>query len=115
MLQWIVGALIVADGAVTAMMWLVPAKADAPFNVAHSWLLGDARGVALVLAVVAALGFAVAGVGVIGHHPWWADFGVAAGALALALMVLYFSPWLLVGILISTAILAVGARQLLAP
>jgi hypothetical protein len=112
MMRWIAGAFIVAHGLVTAGIWSAPAKADAPFQAAHSWLLGDTRGLATVVAIAAALGFVLAGIGVVSHQTWWAGFGIAAGALAVLLMVVYFDPWLIVGIAISAAIVVAGMQTL---
>ena len=42
-MRWIAGAFIVAHGLVTAGIWSAPAKADAPFQATHSWLLGDTQ------------------------------------------------------------------------
>jgi hypothetical protein len=111
-MRWIAGAFIVAHGLVTAGIWSAPAKADAPFQATHSWLLGDARGPASAVAVVAALGFVLAGIGVLGHQSWWAGIGIASGALAVLLMVVYFNPWLVVGIAISVAIVVAGMQTL---
>src|SRR6266540_1713089 len=59
MMRWLAGAFIVAHGLVTAGIWSAPAKADAPFQATHSWLLGDVRGLATAVAIAAALGFAL--------------------------------------------------------
>jgi hypothetical protein len=67
----------------TAFIWVSPAKADAPFRATHSWLLGDARPLAAVIALVAAAGFVLAGIGFITQQAWWAFTGVGAGAAAL--------------------------------
>ncbi len=112
MLRWLLGALIVAHRFVTTMIWTAPAKADAPFHATHSWLIGDTRAAGMALAIVAAIGFAAAGIGVLGHQTWWAGFGIAAGGLALMLMVLFFNPWLLAGVAISAAILLAGGHAL---
>jgi hypothetical protein len=72
MLRVLLGAFIVAHGLLTAFIWISPPKADAPFRATHSWLLGDARPVAVVVALVAAAGFVLAGVGVIADQAWWA-------------------------------------------
>jgi hypothetical protein len=112
MTRWVAGAFIVAHGLVTAGIWSVPAKDDAPFQATHSWLLGDVKWLATAVAIAAALGFVLAGVGFVGHQTWWAGFGIAAGALAVLLMVVYFSPWLIVGIAISVAIVVAGMQTL---
>jgi divalent metal cation (Fe/Co/Zn/Cd) transporter len=46
------------------------------------------------------------------QQDWWAAAAVAAGAVAVLLMGLYFNPWLLAGILISAAILYAGVHAL---
>jgi hypothetical protein len=112
MMRWIAGAFIVAHGLVTAMIWSAPPNGDAPFQASHSWLIGDARATGLVLAIVAAIGFAAAGVGVVAHQSWWAGFGLAAGGVAVALMVLYFNRWLVAGVAISAAIVFAGVQAL---
>jgi hypothetical protein len=61
MLRVLLGAFIVAHGLLTAFIWLSPAKADAPFRATHSWLLGEARPLAVVVALVAAAAFMLAG------------------------------------------------------
>jgi predicted exporter len=108
----LLGAFIIAHGLLTAFIWVSPDKADAPFRATHSWLLGDARPLAVVIALVAAAGFVLAGVGFIGQQAWWAFTGIGAGAVALVLMALFFNPWLLAGITISTGILYAGSQAL---
>ena len=112
MIRVLLGAFIVAHGLLTAFIWVSPAKADAPFQATHSWLVGDARPLAVVLALVAAVGFVVAGIGFIGQQTWWAFTGSGAGAVALLLMALFFNPWLLAGIAISAGILYAGIQAL---
>ena len=107
MLRVLLGAFIVAHGLLTAFIWLSPAKAGAPFRATHSWLLGEARPLAVVVALVAAAGFVLAGVGVIADQA-----GIGAGAVALLLMTLFFNPWLLAGIAISVGILYAGFQAL---
>lgn len=66
----------------------------------------------MALALVAALGFVLAGTGFLAHQAWWGVFGVGAGAVALVLMGLYFNPWLLAGIAISGGVLYTGVQAL---
>jgi hypothetical protein len=112
MLRVLLGAFIVAHGLFTAFIWISPARADAPFRATHFWLLGEARPLAVVVALVAAAGFVLAGVGVIADQAWWAVTGIGAGAVALLLMTLFFNPWLLAGIAISAGILYAGFQAL---
>ena len=112
MVRFLLGAFIVAHGLLTALIWVSFPKADAPFRATHSWLLGDARPLAVAVALVAAAGFVLAGAGFIADQAWWAFTGVGAGAVALLLMTLFFNPWLLAGIAISAGILYAGFQAL---
>jgi hypothetical protein len=112
MLRVLIGLFLVAHGLVTFAMWAAPVGGQAPFNPGHSWLLGDTRALAFALAVVTGIAFIVTGGGFLAHQDWWAAAAVAAGALAVLLMALYFHPWLSAGILISAVILYAGAQAL---
>jgi hypothetical protein len=59
-LRVLLGLFVVAHGLVTLGIWTAPVTEKAPFNPSHSWLLGDARTLAITLAVVAAITFVVA-------------------------------------------------------
>jgi hypothetical protein len=112
MIRVLLGTFIVAHGLLTALIWVMPANAEAPFHATHSWLVGDARPLAVVIALVAAAGFVLAGIGFISQQAWWAFTGIGAGVVALLLMALYFNPWLLAGIAISAGILYAGIQAL---
>lgn len=112
MLRVLLGVLTIAHGAVTALIWALPANDDAPFRATHSWLVGDSRLAAVAMASTAAVGFGVTGVGVLIDATWWPVAAVAAGALGLLLMVVYFNPWLIAGIAISAAVLVAGLLNL---
>jgi hypothetical protein len=81
MIGILLGALIVANGLLTAFIWSA-ATADAPFRATRSWLLDNARPLAVGVALAAAAGFVLAGVGFIADRAWWAVIGVGAGAVA---------------------------------
>jgi hypothetical protein len=112
MVRFLLGAFVIAHGLVTAAVWATPAKAGEPFRATHSWLLGDARSLAVALALAAAIGFVIAGVGFLADRSWWGALGIGAGTVSLALMALYFNPWLLAGIAISGGVLYAGAQAL---
>ena len=112
MIRILLGAFIIAHGLLTAFIWVSPPSTDAPFHATHSWLLGDARTLAVPVALVTAAGFVLAGVGFIADQAWWAGIGIGAGAVGLLLMTLFFNPWLLTGIAISAAILYAGVQAL---
>ena len=78
-----------------------------------AWVIHDDRLHRLpLLALVAAAGFVLAGVGIIADQAWWAVTGVGGGVVALLLMTLFFNPWLLAGITISAGILYAGFQAL---
>ena len=112
MVRVLIAAFIVAHGLVTAFIWASPPRDGEPFRATHSWVLGDNRPLAVALATIAAAGFAFAGLGVLVNEGWWGVFGLAAGAVSLVLMALYFNPWLLAGIAISTGVLYAGVQTL---
>jgi hypothetical protein len=112
MIRILLGLFVIVHGSITFGIWAAPVPEQAPFNPNHSWLLGDTRTLAVVLAVVAAIAFVVTGGGFLAQQDWWAAAAVAAGAVAVVLMALYFNPWLSAGILISAAILYAGAQAL---
>lgn len=93
-------AFLVAHGLVHIGVWAMPKPADGkepPFDPAHSWLLGDARTLAISLAAVSAALFVIAALGLLGHADWWRAMAVVASGVSLGLMTLFFNPWLLAG------------------
>jgi hypothetical protein len=112
MLRVLLGGFVVAHGLVTGVIWATPNRPDAPFDAGHSWLLDDSRGIATVVALIAATGFLVAGAGFLAHRGWWAPSAVAAGTLAVVLMLLYFDAWLIVGIAISASVAYAGVHAM---
>lgn len=81
-------------------------------NTSHSWLFGEARMGSLALAILAGLLIAVSGTALLAHQEWWSIIGLAGAALSLALFGLFFTPWWLLGIAISTAIGVVTLRDI---
>jgi hypothetical protein len=112
MLRILLGLFVIAHGLITFGIWAAPVAEKAPFNPSHSWLLGDTRTLAFAMAVLAAMAFVVTGGGFLAQQDWWAAAAVAAGVVAVALMALYFNPWLSAGILISAVILYAGVQAL---
>ena len=112
MIRFLLGGFVVAHGLVTAAIWVAPAKGGEPFQATHSWLLGETRFLAVALALVAAAGFVLTGFGYLTQQSWWEVFAIGAGSVALVLMALYFNPWLLAGIAISSGVLYAGVQAL---
>lgn len=107
------GALLIVHGLITILIWAPRPTPRAPMNTSHSWLFGEARVGSLVLAILAGLLIAASGTGLLAHQDWWASIGLAGGVLSLALFGLFFTPWWLLAIAISSALGVVALRELI--
>ena len=105
------GVLLIVHGLLTIVIWAPSPSPQAPMDTSRSWLLGDARTVSVVLAVTAGALLALAGVGLLADQDWWSLVGLAGATLSLALFVLFFTPWWLAAITISTGLFAVALRD----
>jgi hypothetical protein len=99
---------LIAHGLIHAAIWASPKPpaGDAPFDVSHSWALGDRRTLAMLLALVAGAAFVVAGGALLGHLAWWRPLTVGASGLSLLLMAAFFNPWLLMGVGLDAGLIA---------
>jgi len=89
-------------------------QAQWPFRLDHSWLLGPlgldgwARPLGILLAIVTAIGFGLAGLGLFGipllSESWRILTLVSAGA-SLALLLLFWNRMLVVGIVIDALLI----------
>ena len=97
MWRFIFIAFLIAHGLVHLAIWLMPKPADqkAPFDPDHSWLLGEQKTVAVLLAVTAAALLVAGGLGLWAHADWWRSVAVIGLAASFSLMVVYFNPWYL--------------------
>ena len=88
---------LIAHAFVHLAIWLMPKPADqkAPFDPDHSWLLGDQKTVAVLLAVTAAVLLMAGGLGLLAHAGWWRSVAAIGLAASFGLMVVYFNPWYL--------------------
>ena len=111
----LVATFLVAHGLVHLAIYAVPADPSkpAPFDPSRSWVLVgrgvDAvtmRSASAALARVTAAAYAIAGAMLLLGAPWEAAGAVAAGA-GLSLKSLWFHPWLVLGVGIDLAVLAV--------
>lgn len=107
------GAFWIIHGMITILIWAPRPTNQAPMNTSHSWLVGEARLGSLVLADLAGLLIAAGGIGLLAHQDWWAIVGLAGAVLSLALFGLFFTPWWLLAIAISTALGVVALRELI--
>lgn len=112
-MRWVVALFLLGHAAVHAVMWTLPltdAAEDLPFDPAESWLLGRHPTVFAVWAGAVAVLFALGAVAVATQVSWWPPVLVVAGVASVALMLVTFAPWWLVGIALSVGIVAVAAR-----
>jgi len=88
-------AFLIAHGLVHLAIWLMPKPPGqkAPFDPDHSWLLGDQKTVAVVLAVAAAAMLMAGGSGLWAHADWWRGASVIGLTASFGLMIVYFNPW----------------------
>jgi hypothetical protein len=116
----LLGAFLAAH-ALIHVSYLTPAPprtADGPewpFEPAHSWLvtaigldpaLVRALGIALVVATIALLAAAsLATVGWIVPAGWWPALVVGGAAASALTLILFFHPWLVLGLAIDAALL----------
>jgi len=115
MSRTLVGLFLIAHGFVTLAMWVpeyaaVPEGQVQPPNPSHSWVFGDARRLSVVLGVLVGLALAAAGVAFLTDQGWWPQLAIASGGASLVLFGVFFTPWWLAGIAISTALI-VGALR----
>jgi len=113
-------ALLLAHGLVHFAVWLPHPEPDpgkpAPFAPDHSAVLTKAsvpqttaRTLSTTLAVAAGVGFILTGLAVAVDADWVVPVAVYASLLGLSLKVLFFNPWLLLGVLIDLGVLLAAA------
>jgi hypothetical protein len=112
-----IAAFLVAHGAIHAGFIASPPTAPGgppwPFRLDHSWLLGSAvepataRLISVALVAVTIASLALAGLVSLGLLPGalWSVAAVTGALASLALLVVFFHPWLLVGVAIDLLLL----------
>ena len=113
-MRWLACAFLVGHGWVHGVMWALPyseeARADLPMDPAHSWLLGDARAVGFDLALLSAAGFVVTAIAFIAGAVWWPAAALISAGLSALLLVVFFSPWWLIGLALDGAVVIAAWR-----
>jgi hypothetical protein len=71
-----------------------------------SWLLGEARGLALVLLVAGTGLFVLAGVALLVRSRWWPLVTLVASFVSLVLLLAFWETGLVVGVAIDVALIA---------
>jgi hypothetical protein len=113
MSRTLLGLFVMAHGLLTILIWSPRpqgAKAAPPMDTSHSWLFGDARRLAVGLAVVAGVAITAGGVGFLANQPWWPMTMLAGGLVSLLLFLLFFTPWWTAAIAISAALVVAALR-----
>jgi len=120
MLKTIVAIFLILHGLTHSIMALVP-NPNAPdagvatfFSGIGSWLFtglseSASKTIATTLAVIATLGFVAAGLalfGILVPFDWWRILAIASAVVSLLLVVIFWDPYLIVGLLIDAAVLA---------
>jgi hypothetical protein len=119
-MQFLIGAFLVGHALVHAS-YLSPAPPQTaegpewPFEMAHSWLITGAGfdpalvrplGTAMVLATITL--FIAAGLSTIGWlvpQEWWSGLVVAGAVMSALTLVMFFHPWIVLGLAIDAALL----------
>ena len=122
MLKIILGIFLMAHGLVHSILAIAPnpgdpdARPGAFFTaVERSWLLPQLgmgpsaiRWTGIILVALSTLGFILAGLGILGVPGLiaiWRTVAVVSSCVSLLLLILFWHPWLIIGVLIDTAVL----------
>jgi hypothetical protein len=105
-----IGLFLLAHGLIHVAIYAPPTAADAPFDSGHSWLsrgARQARPLLLTFAYGSAAALMVAGIGLFAKQDWWQVVAIVGAALSLLLLVLFFNPWITIGVAINVAVIFV--------
>jgi hypothetical protein len=122
MLRYVLAVVLIAHGLVHAGLAAAPipndpeSKPGAFFTAtARSWLLprlglnaSTVRWMGIILVALTVLGFVLAGLGVLGVPGLaaiWRTVAVVSACLSLLLLIVYWHPWLVLGVVIDIVIL----------
>jgi hypothetical protein len=95
-LRWLLIVFLIAHGLVHVAIWAPKYDPEkVPFDASHSWLIGDQRPLARVLAFAAAALLVLAGIVLWSQGGWWRPTAVLGLSVSTILLLLYFSPWYL--------------------
>jgi uncharacterized membrane protein YphA (DoxX/SURF4 family) len=105
-LRWLLIGFLIAHGLVHVAIWTPKYDPEkAAFDASHSWLIGDQRPLAQVLAFVAAALLIVAGIALWAHGGWWRPTAVVGLGVSTVLLILYFTPWYLIILPVNIALI----------
>jgi hypothetical protein len=100
------GLFLLAHAVITAAIWVPEQRGKdlKGFGSQANWLFAGSRPAVIAVAAVASACLAIAGVGVLAHHSWWAPAGLLGAGASAALIVATFTPWWTAAILINGVI-----------
>ena len=114
MIRLVTGLFLIAHGLVH-LLYLAPrpeTDPNYPFVPEERWLAraiglqpSTAKAIAGALAVACAIAFVIAGISLLASAEVWEPAAVVASLISLVLMLLFFHPWLMLGIAIDVAII----------
>jgi hypothetical protein len=110
--RWLAGLFLVAHGVLHVVIWTMPTPADAPFDAHHSPVFGNIRVASIVLALFCGVVLVAAGVGVLAHSGWWPQAAIVGAAGSIVLLLVTFTPWWLLALVIDIAIVVLSWRTL---
>jgi hypothetical protein len=93
MIRILVGGFLIAHGLVHLAVWATPKPTGGSFDPSHSWLLGSAKGLSVVIAALATVILVSGGVALFAHAGVWRPLVIGGLAISLLLDLLYFNPW----------------------
>jgi uncharacterized membrane protein YphA (DoxX/SURF4 family) len=106
MLRVLLGVFFIAHGLVHVAIWAPKYDPEkVPFDASHSWLLGDRRPLARVLAYSAAAILVVAGNLLLAQGGWWRPTVVVGLTVSTVLLLLYFNRWYLFILAVNIALI----------
>lgn len=122
MLKIGLGIFLIVHGLVHSFLAIAPNPGDpdgkpgAFFTTGErSWLLSQSgldapaiRWIGIILVALSTLGFVLAGLGILGVPGLvtiWRTVAVVSACLSLLLLILFWHPWLIIGVLIDIAVL----------
>jgi hypothetical protein len=105
-LRWLLIAFLIAHGLVHVAIWAPKYDPEkAAFDASHSWLIGDQRPLAQVLAFAAAALLVLAGIALWSQGGWWRPTAVVGLSVSTILLLLYFTPWYLIILPVNIALI----------
>jgi len=115
MVRIVAGLFLIAHGLVH-LLYLAPrpeGDPNYPFVPEGRWFSravglqpSAAKAIAGTLAISCAVAFVISGIALLANAELWESAAVVGSVISLVLMLLFFHPWLLLGIAIDTAIVA---------